>query len=195
MPVVHFFGGYKSTPHNMDQWVASARAQAPSYQFIGYAYPDHCSAEDPRLTEAETNLLALTIKTGDHILVGHSSGCGIANTIADRALRLGAPVRLVALDGFRPSSALLNLSQTQCWGARCGNVLSRNYGALAGTGLRFHVYQATDCKSEWALHFSLVNRNASDKTVRMISQGYFGCVANLSFLPGADLIAASKGQL
>ena len=70
---------------------------------------------------------------------------------------------------------------TQVWAAVCGNTKSLNYpkGQVGG---RLNVYEATDCKKLWALHFSLVNAAATDGTVHGIATGYFQCRANLVWL-------------
>src|SRR6185295_18229201 len=95
--------------------------------------------------------------TGLVYLVGHSSGCAIANAV-HRGLKDTSKVILVALDGFSPNRAQLAQAGTQVWAAECGKAVSRNHNALkrvVGGGLK--IYQATNCYHEWALHFSVVN--------------------------------------
>ena len=60
-----------------------------------------------------------------------------------------------------------------------GHELKELPGFASGKGRVFH---ATDCKSEWALHFSLVNANANDSLVDGVGNGYANCRANLLFL-------------
>ena len=57
---------------------------------------------------------------------------------------------------------------------------SRNFPGIASGKDR--VIHATDCKSERALHFSLVNANANDSLVGGVGNGYANCRANLLFL-------------
>ena len=98
-----------------------------------------------------------------------------------RSLKDTSKVVLVALDGFTPDPDQLKRSSTQVWGAVCDGVKSKNYPGLSGG--RRKIYQATDCKTKWALHFSLVNAAATDKLVQSIATGYFKCEANLVWLP------------
>lgn len=42
--------------------------------------------------------------------------------------------------------------------------------------------RAGDCKSPWALHFSVVNAAASDASVKDVSTGYANCRANLVWM-------------
>jgi hypothetical protein len=86
----------------------------------------------------------------------------------------------VALDGFAPDSDQLKRPSTQVWGAVCGGVTSRNYNFALGSRLK--VFQATNCKTDWALHFSLVNAAATDTLVPTRQKGYFHCQANLVWL-------------
>ena len=112
-------------------------------------------------------------------VVGHSSGCAIANAV-DAALKRTDNVVLVALDGFRPGDKQLDRTTTQVWGAECGHVKSRNFPGF-DKGRR-RIYQATDCKTMWALHFSLANAAARDHLVHSIRTGYAKCEANMSFI-------------
>jgi hypothetical protein len=109
-------------------------------------------------------------------LVGHSSGCEIANAV-DVDLNVDADVALVALDGYRPSDSQLARDNTQVWGATCDGQQSRNFpGSAKGRG---RVFKATNSKKEWPLHFSVVNTNASDANAGLaagdLSQGYVNC--------------------
>jgi hypothetical protein len=131
-------------------------------------------------------LLALTTvhaHAGDEIyIVGHSSGCAIANAV-DRGLRDTSKITLVALDGFAPDRAQRARPSTQIWAAECGRAKSRNHDALKRVaGDRLKIYKATDCLQPWALHFSVVNSAASDKSVTSIARGYAQCRANLMWL-------------
>jgi len=184
---VFFFGGYHASQTDIDAWLRSARAQKPAVDFIGFPWPKGAGA-------GAHSAVSHFSKGGNYdrviddiqgngadtiYIVGHSSGCAIANAV-DAGLEWTENIVLVALDGFGPSSNQLDRETTQVWGAKCGHVHSRNYpGHVKG---RRRVYEAKDCKTEWALHFSLVNANATDSLVPTIAKGYTNCKANLCFL-------------
>ena len=103
----------------------------------------------------------------------------------DRGLKDHSNIALVALDGFGPDHAQLARSTTQVWAALCGGAKSRNYQSLKHlVGGKLKVYKATDCKTMWALHCSLVNAAANDKVVHSIRTGYAQCQANLGWRAG-----------
>ena len=54
-------------------------------------------------------------------------------------------------------------------------------GLKDSVGNRLQVYQATDCTTKLALHFSLVNAAATDKIVDSIKNGYRQCKVNLAW--------------
>ncbi len=92
---VFFFGGYKATLTDMNLWVGSAKAQREDVQFAAYPWPS--SATDSDDTSAITGFKTSgqfdkAVKAAQNsgaeliYLVGHSSGCAIANEV-DRALK------------------------------------------------------------------------------------------------------------
>jgi hypothetical protein len=185
---VFFFGGFGASQADIDAWVRSAKMQKPSIEFNGFPWP----ADTPS-SPAESVVKGFN-KTGKYqsvidaiqgsgadkvYIVGHSSGCAIANAV-DNGLEYTEDIVLVALDGFTPDDEQLDRPSTQVWGAMCGTETSKNFPGPA-KGKR-KVYQATDCKKLWALHFSLVNAAATDGTVHGIPTGYFHCKANLAWL-------------
>jgi len=184
---VFFFGGYHASQHDIDAWLRSARTQEPSVEFIGFPWPKTAGAGAASAVKhfSEGGRYDATIDDiqgngADTIyIVGHSSGCAIANAV-DAGLEWTENIVLVALDGFRPSDDQLEREKTQVWGAKCGHVHSRNYPGFSKG--RRRIYEATNCKTEWALHFSLVNANATDTLVPFIAKGYTDCKANLCFL-------------
>jgi hypothetical protein len=184
---VFFFGGYHASQHDIDAWLKSARFQEPTIDFYGYPWPKAAGAGAASAVKhfSEGGRYDATIDDiqgagADTVyIVGHSSGCAIANAV-DAGLEWTENVVLVALDGFRPSDDQLDREKTQVWGAKCGHVHSRNYPGFSKG--RRRIYEATNCKTEWALHFSLVNANATDSTVPFIAKGYTDCKANLCFL-------------
>jgi hypothetical protein len=197
---VFFFGGYQASQFDIDRWLHSARPQKPQLIFRGFPWPTGASSKgdiaiktlrrDGRLPamvqsieEFEKDQNSKSDKLERIFLVGHSSGCAIANAV-DVDLNVDADVALVALDGFMPSDGQLSRDDTQVWGAICAGQQSRNFpGNAKGRG---RVFLATNCKKEWPLHFSMVNANASDANAGLVagdlSQGYFNCRANLMFL-------------
>ncbi len=187
---VLFFGGYKATLTDMNIWLGSARAQRQDVEFDAFPWPHGADSSAESAVGAFTkgkkrDSVVADIESSDADLiyiVGHSSGCAIANAV-DRSLKGHGNIRLVALDGFTPGRDQLARLDTQVWAATCGTATSRNYNALRkAVGSRLQVYAATDCKTVWALHFSLVNAAASDRTVKSVPSGYAQCKANLMWL-------------
>jgi len=185
---VFFFGGFNAKQNQIDAWVQSAKQQKPDIAFTGYpwtsgpsSYPaDSVVNGSKKSGQYKSAVDAIQACSADKIyMVGHSSGCAIANAV-DKGLKDTSKGVLVALDGFTPDGDQLKRSSTQVWGAMCGKVTSKNFPGPAGG--RRKVYQATDCKSLWALHFSLVNAAATDKLVNSIQTGYAQCEANLVWL-------------
>lgn len=184
---VFFFGGFLASAHDIDAWVRSAKAQKPTVEFIGFPWPKGASsgAASAVRTFSQRGRYDSVIddiqgNDADKIyIVGHSSGCAIANAVHAGLEYIGHHV-LVALDGFTPNADQLDEETTQVWGAVCEGVHSRNFpGHVKG---RRRIYPAKNCKTMWALHFSLVNAAATDRLVTSISKGYANCQANLCFL-------------
>jgi hypothetical protein len=184
---VFFFGGFKASQDDIDAWVKSATLQKPYIDFTGFpwksgpeSYPARTVVKGCKASRQYQSALDAIQACKSNIIyfVGHSSGCAIANALDNELQNVND--FLVALDGFPPDDDQLQRVGTQVWGAECQGVTSKNYpGPSRG---RRHIYQATNCKKLWALHFSLVNTAASDTTVHGISTGYFNCQANLEWL-------------
>ena len=116
-------------------------------------------------------------------IVGHSSGCAIAREV-DKGLKDTSKVVLVALDGFAPYPGQMARQTTQVWAAVCDDKVSRNHDRLKEiVGGRLKIYKATNCYGKSALHFSVVNSAANDKSVTNIPTGYTNCRANLMWMP------------
>jgi N-acetylglutamate synthase/N-acetylornithine aminotransferase len=200
---VFFFGGWKSHLVNIKDWTADALKQKPSVTFDGFPFPDIESSDDDDAVAAFSNPkhndLAAAIKmieasTRDVIfIVGHSSGCAIANKV-DEGLKDHKKIVLVALDGFAPSHAQLERTTTQVWSAESGvgkslnhdRMLARieDYNQKAKNKQKVNMFQAAaGCTTKVALHFSLVNLASSDALVKHIPDGYKSCQANLPWLP------------
>ena len=187
---VQFFGGYHASASDVKAWWASAKAQKPDVTFDCFPWPSGAGADAESavstFTRAGTYALALTeahAHAADQIyIVGHSSGCAIANAV-DRGLKGVSGITLVALDGFAPNHEQRARPSTQIWAAECGGAKSRNHDALKSVaGSRLKIYKATDCFQSWALHFSVVNSAAFDKSVTSIATGYAQCRANLMWM-------------
>jgi hypothetical protein len=177
---VFLFGGYLATKADMDVWVASAKTQQSKVEFNAY----HWTEKD----KEKKAVAAIKASNADKIyIVGHSSGCANANAV-DKALKDTSKIVLVALDGFAPDASQRNRSSTQIWGAVNGKHTSKNHTALKNLlGNRLLEYPARkDCTTKWALHFAVVNANASDSVVRdpplHLATGYANCRANLMWL-------------
>jgi len=187
---VLFFGGYKATAQDVNAWLGSAKAQKPEIEFNAVPWPQGAGAGATsavgtfrKTRRYGATMAAVESTKADRIyIVGHSSGCAIANAV-DRAVGDHSHIVLVALDGFVPDGNQLKRPSTQVWAAVCGDAKSKNYKALQNVaGARLQVYKATDCKTMWALHFSLVNAAGNDKVVTSIATGYAQCRANLVWL-------------
>jgi hypothetical protein len=195
---VFFFGGWKSNLVDMKAWKADAIKQKPSVAFDCFPYPDGVSSDGEKGVKAfdiSGAIKMVRASTADTIfIVGHSSGCAIANEVDDD-LPDHKKINLVALDGFAPRNAQLERSTTQVWSAESGahgkslnhdRMLDRieEYNKTAKFKQKVNMFPAAaDCTTRYALHFSLVNLSANDKTVTLITDGYTKCKANLPWLP------------
>lgn len=192
--VVYFFGGYLSTLAEVEAWQRSAASQRPDLTFHIQPWPGGPSGDPLTNWHTGSQRIAQIIadnKSTEFYLVGHSSGCGIANDVARVANDLGAEnFNLIVLDGFRPSPALLGAigERTQCWSAEWYDAAvgkenySLNYSLLKETP-HFNIWRPQERATGWALHFSLINLKSNDATVESIDDGYADCVANLCWLP------------
>ena len=179
---VHFFGGYRATNQNVLAWCNSLEKKQPHVIAIGWPYPIGSPAASPlkcwNCSESVAKLIKVDVD--ECLIVGHSSGCAIANDVASKALALGAKnFKLIALDGFLPKPELLNLPGTMVWSAECNGVHSLKYKSNKDSG-RFHLYKANVTK-KWPLHFILINVNVSDDHSD-ITQGYRNCDVNTKVL-------------
>ncbi|HZF34226.1 MAG TPA: hypothetical protein VE914_10530, partial [Candidatus Angelobacter sp.] len=106
---VFFFGGYHASEPDIDAWLRSARVQKPTVEFIGFPWPKgaHAGADSAVKTFSKHGKYDSVIDDiqgngADTIfIVGHSSGCAIANAV-DAGLEWTENIVLVALDGFTP---------------------------------------------------------------------------------------------
>jgi hypothetical protein len=207
---VKYFGGYGATVMDMTAWLKSAQRQCANIDadvdFQAWPYPIEAGASlddalngfgNVRFDEVIASIHQYP--SDDHYIVGHSSGCAIANAVvygmADAPTANWNALHLIALDGFRPRDDVLVRPTTECWHAWCnpdqssdmfpfsaGSVRSLNWDRGNENQPWFKSYRAYDCENEWALHFSLVNKNASDKIVKDIVDGYDDISVNLCWL-------------
>ena len=189
---VLFFGGFLATRKDVNLWAASASSQMSGVTFDSYEWPAAARNSDDKsavgaFTQAGSLKQAIaTIEqcaTDWVYIVGHSSGCAIAREV-DKGLKDTSKVVLVALDGFAPYPSQMARQTTQVWAAVCGDKVSRNHDRLKEiVGGRLKIYKATNCYGKSALHFSVVNSAANDKSVTNIPTGYTNCRANLMWMP------------
>ena len=149
---VLFIGGYHAKISDINLWKASAGDRMKDWKFDGYPWPP--SAKDASDTSAiaafkgsMTEAIAKIVdgKYDQVYIIGHSSGCAIANKIDETLagkLKDTSNVNLVALDGFAPSNAQRNRPTTQVWCAQDGKNTSnksKNYPFLKGIdGLKMY---------------------------------------------------------
>src|SRR5262245_34041364 len=119
---VLFIGGYGAKIGDIKLWTGSAGGQKQDWIFDGYPWPPSAKAPGKLAdSDAKSAVAAFTAanslpeavkkivdgKYDEVYIVGHSSGCAIANKIDEELMvALGetstVKVNLVALDGFRP---------------------------------------------------------------------------------------------
>jgi hypothetical protein len=174
----------------MKVWLDTARAQKSKIDFNAFPYPDAGPKGEDAVAafkQSKSVVKAITTSKADLIyIVGHSTGCAIANAVDD-ALKDHSKIGLVALDGYVPSKGQRGSGRfTQVWSAKCGELKSLHFDDLKGVvGAALQVFQPTDCNDKTtilSLHFSLVNKFASNLEIKHISEGYQKCQANLCWL-------------
>jgi hypothetical protein len=191
---VVFFGGYKASKTDMGFWLASAKTVCGSdVEYDAYPYPEgknNWGAKDAvngftKFDEAKEKIEKSGADT--KYIVGHSSGCAIANELNSRIEGDHSHLNLVDLDGFAPSHDQIKKSSLQVWsaeGAQGGQSLHHDdWGSFQG---QLQVYTAHSATNVWSLHFSLVNTAVTDaiksSSDEDLKKGYAGCIANLCWL-------------
>ena len=121
---VFFFGGFLASPSDIDKWLRSARLQKPAVKFKGFPWPEgarpdaHSAvkgfSKGGKLNSAIDEIEKTSVDT--IYIVGHSSGCAIANAV-DAGVNFDDQIVLVTLDGFKPDASQLARADTQVWGA------------------------------------------------------------------------------
>ena len=184
---VVFIGGFRSSQPDMDLWKTSAQQQRGDVKFDAFPYPDIQDYSDTgavngfakRFDEVVQKIKDAAADT--LFIVGHSSGCAIANEVNARVPGDHSGITLVDLDGFAPSAGQIQKSSVQAWCAE-GTRDKQHSVHWAAWKKKFVSGSATQT---WSLHFSLVNLAATDKITsgNYKAMGYAGCVANLCWLP------------
>ena len=186
--LVVFFGGFQSSQKDMDRWLDSARGQRKDVQFEAFPYPNIREAGDDdarngfkRFDEVIKKIDAAGADT--LFIVGHSSGCAIANEVNSRVKGDHKNITLVDLEGFAPTGDQIKESTVQAWTADGDG--GRAHSLRWAEGKR--ISHATQATTKWALHFSLVNTAATNTITadNYDTTGYAGCIANLDWLPPA----------
>jgi hypothetical protein len=183
---VVFFGGYKASQPDMNQWQASAEAQRGDVEFDSYPYPAAASfhkqsAVDGFGKQFDDVIQCIADVGADTLyIVGHSSGCAIANSLNSRLDGDHNKITLIDLDGFSPSADQIKGSSVQVWSA----VGAGGKGKSVNWAASHKIYTSGRATQPWSLHFSLVNTAASDAITEanFASKGYAGCMANLCWL-------------
>jgi len=184
--LVVFFGGFQSSQPDMDKWLDSARKQRSDVQFEAFPYPDIRKAGDKDAVHGFRQFYDAIKKiedshAGNIYIVGHSSGCAIANEANSLLQGDHKNITLVDLDGFAPSGDQKKGATVQAWSAEGDG--GRGHSVNWAKGKR--IYIAASATKEWSLHFSLVNTAATDAITQdnYKTKGYAGCIANLAWLP------------
>jgi hypothetical protein len=184
---VVFFGGYHASQHDMELWKASAEKLCDGVKFDAFPYPDPAASDDISAVKGFEKQFDGVIKkiegfSADTLfIVGHSSGCAIANELNSRLKGDHSKITLVDLDGFAPSADQIKKSRVQAWSAEGAGSKGKSLRWAAG----HHMYPAPLATKKWSLHFSLVNTAATDAITEKNYKdtGYAGCIANLYWLP------------
>jgi hypothetical protein len=183
---VVFFGGYHASQTDMDLWKTSAEKQRDDVKFDAFPYPDGAGADDDDAVNGFKQFDEVIKKIEDTgadtlFIVGHSSGCAIANEVNSRLKGDHKNITLVDLDGFAPSADKIKKSSVQAWSAEGDGGRGHSLNWAKGKTM----YTAAHATKEWSLHFSLVNTAATDAITKKNyrSKGYAGCIANLAWLP------------
>jgi len=193
-----FFGGFQATQEQVNKWRESARKLKPGIEFGVRPWPSGAWTNSAgavgvsafkQTGEFDSLVAALKASPADKIyIVGHSSGCAIANAVdkeITKSLKDPSKFVLVSLDGFRPDADQLKRDNTQVWGAVSGVHKSYHYpdaDEKRQLGKKFKEYKArTDITTEFALHFSLVNTAVTNGTGN-IEHGYDNREANLKWV-------------
>jgi hypothetical protein len=188
---IFFFGGYKASINDVMKWQGSAASQTADDVYVfTYAWPAAASSDSTGAVAGFKSAHTFDKAVSDInacskdlvYIVGHSSGCAIANAV-DNAVKDHDKVKLIVLDGFLPDRAQLARASTQVWSAEGSRGVARNHDRLKkAIGGQLNIYKSSSCTTRMALHFSVVNAAATDASVPDIPSGYSNCRANLVWM-------------
>jgi hypothetical protein len=184
---VVFLGGYLASQLDMEQWKTSATKLRGDVTFDAFPYPDTAGSGDKSAVSGFKMQFDGVIKKIEDsgadtlFIVGHSSGCAIANELNSRLKGDHSHITLVDLDGFAPSADQIKKSSVQAWSAEGAGGKGKSLNWAKG----HKKFIAGSATQEWSLHFSLVNTAATDAVTKdnYRIKGYAGCIANLCWLP------------
>ncbi len=184
---VVFIGGYNSSQPDMDLWKTSAQQQRSDVTFCAYPFPANGGASRNGAVQGFDKQFDDVVQNIDNsgadaiFIVGHSSGCAIADEINSRVKSDHKKITLVDLDGFSPLPDQVKGSTVQVWSAEGTGGKGKSVNWAKG----HKIYFSPSATKEWSLHFSLVNTAATNAITHdnYKSKGYAGCMANLCFLP------------
>src|SRR5579864_3123976 len=184
--LVVFFGGFRASQTDMELWLASAKKKHSDVRFEAFPYPDGAGPDRDDAVNGFSKQFDAVVKTiedsgADTIfIVGHSSGCAIADEVNSRVEGDHKNIILVDLDGFAPLHKQIKGATVQAWSAVGTDPEDHSLNWAKGN-IMFTSAHATQ---PWSLHFSLVNSAATDAINKhnYKTKGYAGCIANLRFL-------------
>lgn len=193
-----YFGGYLATNDQVDCWKAGAlKKLPPNYAITAYPWPAGAGSGYESAVNGGANYIKKAVAEIDankdvmYIVVGHSSGAALSNSVVERVKDL-SHVKLVNLDGFAPSASLQKKLKAAhpdpasvCVTARNSQngTKARNYGSMTGNCSHSWVYEDKHCTTSWCLHFAIVSKSTPGGLgVDFPRNGYKGCDANLDWM-------------
>ena len=188
---VIFFGGFRATAAQMKCWADGVTI--PNADVTAIPYPAGATYKQNRAIERMGMYQSLKkeIQANPNRkfeVAGHSSGSQYANQLVEWMLQNGVPaenIHLVNLDGFRAPPSLQSKVKTDCWSASSGRLQSNNFKSECKR------FQAPTCRTQWCLHFSLVNKEAPSNLQGgsdFVQRGYDkkNCQTNVDWIGTGD---------
>src|SRR4029077_8045755 len=117
---------------DMDLWKTSAEKQRDDVEFDACHYPDGVDYKRTSAVDGFKHYDAVVKKIEDNgadpiFIVGHSSGCAIAEEVNSRVKGDHKNSTLVSLDGFAPFPKQIKGASVQAWSAEGGGGQSLNW--------------------------------------------------------------------
>ncbi len=185
IPVI-FFGGYGSTPRDVNEWAHSAQSTSHYERFYFEGNSLHKSGlSKASVLNASAQDIDNCVKMinsnqfkGPIVIVGHSHGSLVINKIVEKTNPQNrSKIQLVNLDGYKSTGPIFKNVKVQCWTSyspssqpnppeSCADILpkakSRGTDSMKQCSGTCHVMRSPTCGSNvWCRHFALVNRGAS----------------------------------